>query len=1633
MNVARFNLKSFQPPAVLISLIVIAAAFALAHSRVSSAAPSPDAAKQPVPENVETVVGVKPFFSLATNRTFGTTENPRMWVDFRGIDKLDFRVYRVNDPQRFFAQLSNPHQMGEYEQEEVTTTVQRKPSFLERLRAIKSWAYSGFRNYLRAQLNSQTRRSFNHKFRNDEDRRTPLNVADYARVPLLNSNQLVTSWREPLTSLEHEYDRRMVPLGKREPGVYLVEAVNNDLRAYTVVVVTDLAMVEKASANGELLVYAVNRVTGEPQTNTQITIVKARKTVTTGTTNGDGIFRAMIKKPASENEEGTEPDADADLPEVNNDGYVVFATQRENFAVSDLESYYFSDEGGEEQNVNGYIYTDRPIYRPNHKVYFKGILRAVDDKGQYQRLKTQTVTVLVKDPNDASLLEQEFRLSGNGTFSGEVVLGEEAPLGTYQIEADTEEGSSSGTFEVAEYKKPEYKVSVATPQKFVPTGSKAKFEVSARYFFGAPVSNAEVKYYIYRSHYYPSFFGVEENQEDEDEDEEYAQYGSYYGDMISQGEGTLDAAGKLQVDFDVPENTKDDRWDSEYRLEAQVTDKSRRTIDASSSLVATRGSVIARAWPERFVYQKGDTANIEITTTDYEGRPVAANLSLKMVLRTWQKVEKKENEDDPNYKMIEDELSSAQIKTDEQGRGKFSYQVTNTGNIAIETTVNENGKEYTSIGGFIWVSTADNQWSDSAYYSENYGSIKLVPDKKSYRVGETARVLAILPHERANLLVTTEVESVLSTRLVKTTGNTIVLDVPIEKTYAPNVFLSVTFVHNGDMYSDSKQINVPARDKMLNLEVIPNKNEYKPRETASYTILARDADGAPVRNAEVSLGVVDEAIYSLAPDYSGNIQKHFYGTRYNSVSTSLSISYSFIGYAGDKPMDLAANKPSYQLADFKNQGDLVQPMLRKDFRDTAFWQPSAVTGADGRATVKFQLPDNLTTWRATARGVTGDLKVGAQTSKVLSRKDVILRLETPRFMTQGDTVTLSGVVHNYLKEAKPTQISISVAGANLIGSPQQTVTIDQQGEYRVDWQVSAAQTGPVQLVAKALTNTESDAVELTIDVVPRGLRETKVQRWETGEETAEQQLTLEMPTNADLNSRKLRVEVAPSIASTLFGALDYLTTYPYGCTEQTMSSFLPNVIVSQTLKDVQSSSIGTSNDLKKKVERGRNRLYAYQHEDGGWGWWKDDASDPFMTAYVVDGLTLARQAGYEVDDDRLNRGRDKLAAMLNAGTNDKGKQFDADTRAFMIYALAESGGVDAGQLDKLYGERGNLEPYGRALLALTLSLQKDRRAAEVANEIERTARSGNGTAFWHSKREQRLDFADTDETEGTALSLKALARIKPSSSLLPQAARWLVSDRTNSYYWNSTKDTAFAIYGLIDYVKASRELAPDYDLEVYVNGENVLTERVTDASASKTFVIDRAGGSVGGSNQVRVVKRGKGSLYLSSSLEYYTGEENVSARGSADLNVTREYYRLTVAEENYQLKWSLSPLTGEINSGDLLVVKLRLTGKQARHLMLEDPIPAGAEQLESVGNMNLDYNEHDWSDWYSSREFRDRRTVFFLDEFDGDHTLQYAIRVQVPGDFVVAPSRAELMYRPEIYANTASGRFSFRERAVGKQ
>src|SRR5205085_2286960 len=197
-------------------------------------------------------------------------------------------------------------------------------------------------------------------------------------------------------------------------------------------------------------------------------------------------------------------------------------------------------------------------------------------------------------------------------------------------------------------------------------------------------------------------------------------------------------------------------------------------------------------------------------------------------------------------------------------------------------------------------------------------------------------------------------------------------------------------------------------------------------------------------------------------------------------------------------------------------------------------------------------------------------------------------------------------------------------------------------------------------------DTESDAVEMTMEIVPHGLKETVGNTTTLTQNDADQTFSLDLPRNPDSQARKLRIEASSSIAATLFGALDYLTSYPYGCTEQTMSSFLPNVVVAQALKDVKTTSVRDTASLQKKVQKGLDRLYSYQHNDGGWGWWKDDPTDPLPAAYVVDGLQMARSAGFAVENYRLDRGRNKIKQLLDTNKTENGKALDLEDRAYLI-------------------------------------------------------------------------------------------------------------------------------------------------------------------------------------------------------------------------------------------------------------------------------------------------------------------------------------------------------------------------------
>src|SRR5437016_7927217 len=333
--------------------------------------------------------------------------------------------------------------MGEQEKEVIAEGYGGRVSLLERTHRLKISLFSSVKDYIRTHLLKDHRATFNENYRKEpEATRTPLNVADYARVPLLNPDQKVKDWREKLPALENEYDSRMITLGKVDPGVYLIEAVNEGMRAYSIAIVTNLTMIEKTNKHGQVVVYIVDRKTGAPHEGVAVEVTNAKNTLATGKTDKTGVYKTDVKAP----ETPETPAEDVNPDESQKNPFLIMARERDNFVISDLDSFYFGGGGGEDdvltgEDVTSYIYTDRPIYRPAQSVFFKGILRQWTSNG-YKLPDSKTINVTVEDPNNGKVFEKDLPLSARGTFSGDLDIVDEAPLGSYNITASIAEAKA---------------------------------------------------------------------------------------------------------------------------------------------------------------------------------------------------------------------------------------------------------------------------------------------------------------------------------------------------------------------------------------------------------------------------------------------------------------------------------------------------------------------------------------------------------------------------------------------------------------------------------------------------------------------------------------------------------------------------------------------------------------------------------------------------------------------------------------------------------------------------------------------------------------------------------------------------------------------------------------------------------------------------------------------------------------------------------------------------------------------------------------------------------------------------------------------------------------------------------------
>ncbi len=1274
-------------------------------------------------------------------------------------------------------------------------------------------------------------------------------------------------------------------------------------------------------------------------------------------------------------------------------------------------------------------------------------------------------------------------------------------------------------------------------------GDRVEAEVRAEYYFGAPVQNAEVDVVVRRASWdyrwpepvdYPWYRS--------------GPSGGFAGriavpDRFPGGgeevyRETLrtDVSGRVIVSFDTGD--LEIGSDHEFTIEARVTDSSRVQVLGTGTVKVTEKPYFVSASMDHVIHKPGDPIRVAWKFRDANGNPVKVTGRVQVALQNV--IERPDPPLRPQPRPMRqgrmiypgpprpdtdiyqyEVLTTLDVISGDDGEAETTWRPEKPGVYRL-LWVDEKLPAYldpeTSV--LAWVLAGDQE--TVGYRS---GGIEIVLDRKSAESGEAFTFVLAPSRPDSHVWLGYEIGNSWIEEVVHITGNARVMRFDVDSDVARNFFVHAVLVRDHSHFRDMKEILVPPSSKMLTMELKPSSLEYLPGGASSWELTVTDRDGKPVQG-ELSLAVFDKAIEAIASDPSQPIQSFFYGDKYYSAVRygSMNAFGVFVsddpdgegslamGGAGSGRM-LSETRAKNQLyfesggvapeavamrsmavaadgvmpAAPRDQGavDLPAVPVRTDFRKTAYWNGRITTDADGRAMVDFALPDSLTTWVALGKFIDGKTAVAQSQTEVITSTPLSVRTELPRFMIAGDEAVLTALVLNQTEESRSVELAWDLEGSGVVldSSSRQSKVLGPGEEGVFELRTRANAEGTIDVTATVRSRGFQDSTGDSFPVYQHGMEKFVFRSGKQSSGNVLEELTL--PARRAPGSTHLTIRVTPSLAVSMLDALPYMIQYPYGCVEQTMSRFMPAVVVSRTLTDLgldgsdvadrifggmdetfrESGKIrpGEGMDrLDDVINSSLKRIYDFQKPSGGWGWWKEGPEDLFMTAYVVWGLAMSHDAGRGVDIAALERGSNFLISRL--GTLHE----NPDLLIWVLRCLAVchekvfAGSVlsplQTEAFDKAWDGHTRLNAYTRSLLAVVAAVHGEMDKAKL---LVRNLENGviavdglsavnpgagqRGPSMVHWGRDGLFFRWSESAVESTAMAVEAMSRIDPENPLLEPAVNWLLANR-RAASWNNTRDTAMTVLALNQYLRQSGELMHPLDLTVSFNNREIAglsfdRASILDAPAAVTVPAEM----LQDETQFRILlsrKESRAPVYYSIEAEYFSLEKPIQPSGNT-LFVRRAVEKLEPFQtllkgfQNRGIALGDRPVAV---SGDALRVSLMVEARMdLEYVVIEDFKPACMEftTLQSGGGLSLRQMRQDrrgnWVPAGSSirayAEWRDNRGAFFIDRLpEGVWQLQYDARTQVPGSFHALPAVGSAMYVPEIIGNSLENIWSVRDR-----
>ena len=1431
-----------------------------------------------------------------------------------------------------------------------------------------------------------------------------------------------------------------IPLKK--PGFYVVELASEKLGSAllgkkSLMYVPATALVTNLSVHFKWgyessLVWVTSLDKGEPVAGASVEVVDCKGTVlATGVADGSGLvqFNALPG-------ERHVASCSSDYAKEFNSGVTVVA--RKNDDMSFVHSSW--DEGIEKWRfkVNyGWSYRpdvistvfDRTLFRAGDTVNMKHFTRRRTMSGfkQLDAAKNPSEITITHYGSDTTF-KLPLKWDGAGIAETTWKIPKGSKLGTWGIsftESDEREYASQTTFRVEEFRVPLLKGSIQPPNVPQVRPKEIPVDVSVSYLSGGGASNLGVKVrkqirkdsYITFQDFPEMVFsrGEVKPGRQTSENESYNDIpsdseGNYVEEdgQIADGESSDTSATTASVKKDpnaVGSLTLDSQGTGRYVVkglekcescvvvvEAEYKDPSGE-IQTLSRTIQTYGAdrliaVAADSW----ISQK-DLLKFKAVVVDPSGKPVAgAAVDISLFEREQFSHRKRLIGGFYSYDSYSEIKAVGPLcsgKTNSKGVVECEGKPPKSGNLIAQAVTKDGSGNISASTADVWVPGTDEWW----WSPTDSDRIDLLAEKKHYEPGEKARFQLRAPFRSGKILVTVEREGVIKGWVQALNSKEPVIEVPIEDTYAPNVFVSA-FVVRGRV-NDVKptalvdlgrpafkmglaEINVGWKAHKLEVSVKADREVYKVREKSKVKIKVATAKGDALPGmVEVAVAAVDEGLLELKPNETWDLLKEMMGQRSLTVVTSTA-QMRVIG------------KRHFGIKALPSGGGGGEQSTRELFDTLLLWKGRVQVSPTGEAEIEIPLNDSISSFKIVAIASAGADRFGSGSTSIRTSQDIMLLSGLPQLARQGDRLKALYTLRNTTDSARDVTLGLKTTPV-LPGLSTQKIKLASGESREVVWDilVPVSTSELIYEVEARVGDQVVDRIKSKQKVIPavavRAFQSTIAQV------DSKFEIPVETPADAEKGRGEIRVALMPTLASNLDGVRRYMQDYRYSCMEQLVSravALRDKALWANAMTQLPAHLDGEGFAMYFPGMRyGSDTLTSYiLNISEAAGWVVPESSKTRMIQAMenfVSGKSMI------MNYDRI-RAADlpfrKLTALLALANNSPNKFKDQYLTSIDI------------QPD-LWPTSAVIDWY--LLLRKMKSIKNNAEQQKKAEGIFRTRMTLNGT---------RMDFS-TDRSDrlwwlmvsGDLNSVRLLHALVDAPDFERDIARIILSvlGRQSRGHWDLTNANAWGVLAIEKFSKKFEK--------VPVAGTSGITLGAQQASVK--WPVKKP------DEMVKFVPPLKKEVLSVS----HTGAGKPWA-------LVQALFAIPLKEPlfaGYKLTKTIEPVEqkkkGEWARGDIARIRVKIESQQEMTwVVVDDPIPTGTAILGGgLGRDSALSTQGEKRSAYIWPAFEERSYEAFRAFYDwtprGEWALEYTIRLNNPGEFKLPETRVEAMYAPEIF------------------